>query len=99
MSRTSKFLPSPNNQNYRPLYFPDCIHLSEQCTCTILTVGECLGDSCSFCKDTKVMQNSTGSSMQRLSNLSDDQQRIIAASYYGGSMPWKELVGKGYNCG
>jgi len=90
LSRTSKFIPSPNHQNYRPLFFPDCVHLSEQCTCTILTVGECLGEGCSFLKDSRVSQSAAGSVMQRLNHLSDDQQRTIAASYYNGNMPWKD---------
>lgn len=89
MSRARNFIPYASEKNLRPLSLPECVHLTDLCTCGILNVSECMGPTCPFCQLGGESRNSRRNWYRRLNVLSAEKQSEIAALYYGGTMPWK----------
>lgn len=89
LGRIKNFIPTSKNNYLEPLGFPDCIHLNENCKCSILEVDGCIGESCSFYKSNFEERSAEINTMKRLSSLDKDKQKQIASTYYDGKMPWK----------
>lgn len=68
---------------------PGCIYLNDNLSCSILRTKRCEGDSCSFRRTHEQSDVSNKTVTKMLNSLSAEQQKKIAASYYGGKMPWK----------
>lgn len=90
MGRIKNFIPISGENNLEPLGFPDCIHLNENCKCSLLVVDECTGEKCSFYKNSFEKGLSEINTMKRLSSLDEDKQKQISNTYYDGKMPWKK---------
>lgn len=90
MGRIKNFIPISGENNLEPLGFPDCIHLSENCKCSLLVVDGCTGEKCSFYKNSFEKGLSEINTMKRLSSLDEDKQKQISNTYYDGKMPWKK---------
>jgi hypothetical protein len=88
MSRDNNLIST--EKSLRILNYPDCVNLTEHCRCSILSVSECPGGSCSFRQGTAERKASVNKWRQRMNGLPPDEQRKLSASYWGGKMPWKE---------
>jgi hypothetical protein len=88
--RGQNFIPTSCEKNLQPLYYPDCINLTEHCRCSVLCVTKCLGRNCSFRQGITEQRKSVGKWRQRMNELPCDVQEKIAGSYWNGKMPWKE---------
>ena len=94
MKKKTVFFPASGEERRSPLNFPDCVYLSEHCRCSILCVDGCAGEKCSFRQSGREKKQSRDKWYQELNTLSEEEQRKIARSYYGGRMPWKARAGK-----
>ena len=90
LGRIINFIPSSKNKYLEPLKLPDCIHLTENCKCSVLIVDDCIGEGCTFFKGTLEKSISEMNFNQRLNSLDENRQKQIANIYYGGKMPWKK---------
>lgn len=89
MTRSKNFIPNSVMTNMKPLKYPDCVHLTENCRCSILKVSECIGTKCTFCKTSFEHIKSSGQWNQKMNELQEENQKKIALIYYNGKMPWK----------
>ncbi|MDR3263544.1 MAG: hypothetical protein LBT30_04470 [Clostridiales bacterium] len=80
----------PQDKELRRLSLHDCIYLSENCSCDILTVSACIGESCTFRQDEKILTNQNEQWAAKMRGLSESKQKKIASKYYKNKMPWKE---------
>ena len=69
LGRIKNFIPISGDDNLEPLGFPDCIHLNENCKCSLLVVDGCTGEKCSFYKNSFEKGLSEINTMKRLSSL------------------------------
>lgn len=86
----NNFIPTSLKSDLKPLNLPDCIYLTEHCRCRILRVRECMGNACSFCRSQSKAMDSKRKWNKRMNDMDQQQQLHIAATYFGGKMPWKE---------
>lgn len=94
MKMGENFIPVFSESNRKMLDMPDCIYLTERCRCGILNVKECLRDQCTFLQSRRKREESQLQWRSRLNRMGEEQQAKIAAVYYGGKTPWKDLGGK-----
>lgn len=90
LKKNLNYIPISRHKDLLPLKFPECIHLSDNCRCSLLRVKDCLGTDCSFCVTVNEIEQSQEDWHSYMNSLSDEKQKKIAKSYYGGKMPWKE---------
>ncbi|MDR3216040.1 MAG: hypothetical protein LBT55_01325 [Clostridiaceae bacterium] len=88
MSRSRNYIPLPHGSEMASLSLPACVHLSEDCNCTILNVSGCLGEKCTFCQDGNRLKSENEKWAYRMNCLSYEKQRQIADKYFNGQMPW-----------
>jgi hypothetical protein len=65
-----------------------CISCNKYNRCGTLTVGKCVGESCSFARSKEQAKDSKKRTFERLASLDKDKQLHIAKKYYDGKMPW-----------
>jgi hypothetical protein len=65
-----------------------CISCNKYNRCSTLTVGKCVGESCSFARSKEQAKSSIEKAYERLASLDKENQRYISDKYYGGKMPW-----------
>ncbi|MDD3193517.1 MAG: hypothetical protein PHE47_06660 [Oscillospiraceae bacterium] len=94
MGRADRFIPSSLEKNLKLLQMPDCIYLTERCQCGILRVKECVGKDCPFCQSKIKNEEARMLWRRRLGRIEEEKQEKIAAAYYGGKRPWKDLERK-----
>lgn len=67
-----------------------CIY-SKRGKCVLLDVERCNGNiPCSFKKDKETLIQSKDAAYARIRSLSNEQQNILSAKYYGGRKPWEK---------
>lgn len=75
-------------QEFSPLDLPQCIYLSENCKCSILSVRKCRGNECPFRRSELDYKNSQQQWRDHLNAISIEQQNKISREYYGGKKLW-----------
>lgn len=76
-------------KKFKPLKYPACVYLTENCKCSVLNVRECAGEKCTFLKSEYLKDLSDKKRIKRLNSLDKNEQQKIADAYYGGKISWK----------